>query len=464
MSDVVTASDVARLLGRAAFGARAADFDQWVGGSYTALVDSLFPPLPADRRPPAPDDPERLTYDNATTNTGALGTAMSVWWMERLRSTLFPFEERMTLFWHDHFATAHISPPNVVDMARQNQTLRVNCLGDFRAFCFAMTIDPAMLLWLSGYRSHKNGVNENYARELFELFTNGVIPQLYTEGDVREAAKALTGWGLDAQRRAKYDDTRHSRGTKSVCGRTIGGYPAADARNATEYQEVVDAALSLPTAAPFVAYKLVLNFGYVPTTRNLLANPTEDPLVAKVAAALSPAWDVRAAVRAMFLADEWRTTMVPLVRSPIETCVHAARLLGVSLDQTKTYGTPPKTSPINEFVDATSRAGQKLFYPPGVEGWPYGEAWLAQPTNLGRYEILNTVFKWWKLQNVNTRVALPPSSDVDGWVRFMGLSTISANTRAQLQSYLAAPGTTVEIDKQGGVFKLLGSSPDWQVL
>src|SRR5688572_29560395 len=169
----LTAHDVARLLGRTSFGATAADLDLWTGRNYADLVESIVAtsaaPVPAPA--PLPDEVVRLSLEHNKDASWAPAQAARAWWLERMRTSPFPLLERMTLFWHGHFATAVSIPPFVYDLIRQNQTIRTHALGSFRDLAAAMTVDPAMLYWLNGYHNTIPHPNENYAREFFELFT-----------------------------------------------------------------------------------------------------------------------------------------------------------------------------------------------------------------------------------------------------------------------------------------------------
>jgi uncharacterized protein (DUF1800 family) len=462
MADAATRSDVARLFGRAAFGATRADLAAWEGRPYADAVDSLFPPGPpgASGRLPQADEAERLAAEHYTETL----TYGQQWWLERMRTTPYPLEERLTLFWHDHFATGYVNPPDTGHLMVQNQTLRMNALGSFRDLANAMTIDVAMLFWLNGIASSVYGVNENYAREFLELFALGVFPQVYTETDIRQAGRAFSGWTVNTGARVPvFTEARQVPGPKTVLGRTIGGYPPGDARKAAEYREVTEAALAWDggrTASRFLAYKLVIELGYQPNEADLAS----DPVVEDVAAALraGDAWSIRAGVRTLLLHPGWRyAPALPdglLVRSPVELLVHGAKVLGVSLSYT---GGGMQSNTISA---AVARAGQDLLLPPSVGGWPNGVGWLSQTTNLGRYELFNLLSKQFRDEQRTFVTPWPASGDLAGWAAFMGLPGLTTSTTLRLQEYLASPGTLVELDKQSSMFLLVGSSPDWQVM
>jgi uncharacterized protein (DUF1800 family) len=314
MAKAMTAADVARLMGRVAFGATSADLDVWTGREYADLVEFLVAPAALPTQPPLPDDAQRVLLErNQVTDI----IEARRWWLERMRTTSAPLLERMTLLWHGHFATGVRYPPTVGQAVKQNQTIRANALGDLKQLVAQLCVDPAMLYWLSGVENATPNPNENFAREFFELFTLGKLPQVYSERDIREAARAFTGWYVDANDAAVFSAGRHDRRTKKVLGRSVPD------QGAEEYKTLVDIALAQPVSSRFFAWKLVANLAYVPTTKNLLK--TMDTLVVKVAASLRKEWNVADAVRTLLLADEFRyapaTRSLQYVRQPVETVV-----------------------------------------------------------------------------------------------------------------------------------------------
>jgi uncharacterized protein (DUF1800 family) len=484
-----TADDVSRLYARAAFGARSTDLTTFTGQDYATVVAALFPPastqvdtstlppLPSPAPaypaapilptiPPAPDEVRRTQLESGTTDI----LAGQRWWLGRMATTAYPLVERMTLFWHTHFATAFAQPPDLGNLIVQNQTIRRNALGDLRTMLYELTVDPAMLYWLSGYVNRRNFVNENYGRELLELFTMGTKPQTYTETDIRQAAKALTGWYIKSDRTAAFDTNRHDRTVKTIFGTNVGGYPASDPREAVEYREVVDLALRQPTTARFIAYKMVCSFGYVPTTSNLVTSP--DPLVDAVASTLRPAlpdgkWDLTAAMQVLLNHQDFRypdrAGAEGSVRSPIEVTVHLAKAMQVNCDPQGGWN-DTNNGQYNQPIFALRRMGQVPFQPPNVGGWPKGTQWLSAITTRGRYDLVQFMINQYNTQNGATLHPMPASTDIPGWVAYLGLGSLSAVTQGRLNSYLANPGTSDERTKQNSILFLLVSSPDWQVI
>lgn len=465
MADTATREDVSRLFARAGFGASAADLDRWGDGTraYEEVVSSLVDiPSPASR-PPLPDEARRIAIELAGRYSDVpLPRQIPVspaqaqrWWLDRMRTTPYPLEERMVLFWHDHFATAFGGPfPDTGMMMLQNQTLRRHALGSFREMCVAITLDPAMLYWLNGVENRRGKPNENFAREFFELFSLGTIPQVYsdsqaTPNDISEAARVFTGWTVDPVTRIPvFTAGRHDIGRKVVLGREIGNL------GNREYLEVVDVALDQQVSAFFVAYKIVQSFAYLPTTRDLLGEP--DPLVTTVALRLQETdWDLREGMRALLLAPGFRyadpSQEQQIVRQPIDLVAAAGRALRISLD------TP-------QAIDVLARMGQLPFDPPNVGGWPAGRNWLSPVTMLARYDWGVHCYNLWAAAPQPFRASLPASADLAGWAALFGLAGLSANTASAITDYLVARHAQPESEKQAGVLALIASSPDWMVM
>ena len=445
--------DVARLFGRAAFGATAEDLDRWTGQPYAEVVSFLLDFPPVSQRVPAPDEAERISLEQGTAAEGGLMLLYPLqqaqdWWLERMRTTRYPLEERMTLFWHDHFATApNDKGTSIGTMLAQNQLLREHGLGSFRELCERITVDPAMLFWLDGAYNASYAPNENYAREFFELFTLGTIPQVYTEKDIRASARALTGWTADYFTRVVvFYNEAHDQGKKVVLGRTIKNL------GDQEYKAIVDVALDQKVSPFFVAYKMVQNFAWPPATRDLLRSP--GPLISRIGDTLRRTkWNLREAMRTMLLADEFRYAEArkerQVVRQPVELVVHACKAIGISARDVAA------TAILN-------RMGQNVFVPPNVGGWPFGRNWLSPATFLARYD-------WGILAhqlhtNGLLKDPLPDPKDLGAWKARFGLSAINRNTEAAIRSYLHARRKAPVEERQSGMVALVVSSPDWMVM
>jgi uncharacterized protein (DUF1800 family) len=273
----------------------------------------------------------------------------------------FPLVEKMTLFWHGHFATALSKVDDQHFMNVQNQTFRRMGTGKFRDLLIAVSKDPAMIIWLDSLSNAKDHPNENYARELMELFTLGLVDDAglpnYTEVDVREAARAFTGFAI-ANGVFFFDVQQHDDGLKRVLG--LDGNLDGD--------DVSAHLSSLPQCARFLARRLWTFFAY----------PDPEPAVvdAMAQAYLAEDTEIRPVLRVMFLRDEFysRRARTERVCPPVEFLAGTLRAM-----QARTNAV--------ELPDFAAGMGQELFNPPNVAGWPGGLAWLTTPRQLRRMEF-----------------------------------------------------------------------------
>jgi uncharacterized protein (DUF1800 family) len=299
---------------------------------------------------------------------------LQAWWLHRMLHTPFPLRERLTLFWHNHFATSITKIKNPALMARQNQLIREHALGKFGAFLLAMSKDPAMLLWLDSNSNVKGKPNENYARELMELFTLGVGN--YTEKDVQEAARAFTGWhtnvqpnpgyyqpGMETQARFVFSSSQHDYGEKTILGQK-GKWDGGD---------VIRILLAQPAAARFLVRKLYREF--ISET-----DAPPDRLIEPLAEQLrNSEYDLGGVLRTLLSSRLFFSNHAyrRRVKSPAEYIVGLAR----TLDVPNTPGVPPGLALTLEGL------GQKLFAPPNVKGWEGGRTWLNSATLVARHNV-----------------------------------------------------------------------------
>jgi hypothetical protein len=281
---------------------------------------------------------------------------LKAWWMYRMLLGTDSVTEKLTLLWHDHFATSNLKVNDLAAMRRQNETLRRHAKGRFSDLLNASVREPALLLWLDAPSNRKGHANENLARELMELFTLGVGH--YTENDIKEAARALTGWsvrdGLFAENAAEHD-----AGAKTVLGRT-GNWTGTD---------IVQLLLNEPATAERVATKLCGQF----FGENALPLGAVAALAAGLRAHdLDIDWAVRTIVRSrLFFAD---ANLGTRVLGPVEFVIGAARAL-------EFFEPAPSTLALAAW---SGWIGQDLFYPPNVGGWPGGRTWLHARTMIAR--------------------------------------------------------------------------------
>jgi len=280
--------------------------------------------------------------------------ALQTWWIDRMINTPAPLQEKMTLFLHGHFTSAPGKGVQPSDLANQNQLLRGYALGNLHALTLSLSQDPAMLVYLDNARSEKEHPNENYARELMELFTLGIGN--YTENDVRESARAFTGWSV---RRGgggfAFNARQHDDGSKTFLGQT-GNFDG---------QSIVDIIFQQPAAARLFATKLIEFFVY-DDPEPALVDAFAD-VIRKNKFELQPSLSTLLRSNVFFSDRAYRA----LVKSPVEFVVGAYQTFGITKPDTIALG-------------ALQRMGQVLFNPPSVKGWDGGAAWLNSQTMLTR--------------------------------------------------------------------------------
>lgn len=276
-------------------------------------------------------------------------------WLYRMMHSPFPLRERMTLFWHNHFATsiAKVRQPDL--MQKQNALLRQHCLGKFRPLLSELSRDPAMLIWLDSNSNVKGRANENYAREVMELFSLGVGN--YTEKDIQEAARAFTGWHT-AGGEFIYNKNLHDDGVKTVLGRR-GNWDGGD---------IVQIILEKPAAARHLARKLYKQF----VNEN---DPPPDRLLEPLAEQLRQTdFDIGAIVGTILRSKHFFSDYAyrQRIKSPVEYVVGLVHSLEAQV---------PPTS----LTSSLDSMAQTLLAPPNVKGWDGGKAWLNSATILARH-------------------------------------------------------------------------------
>jgi uncharacterized protein (DUF1800 family) len=260
-----------------------------------------------------------------------------------------PIHEKLTLLWHNHFATSAEKVRVAAHMAAQNQKLRSMSLGDFRTLAYAMLTDAAMLRWLDAQTSTAKAPNENLAREFMELFTLG-HGDGYTEDDVREGARALTGWVIRPGGEPWMMPKRHDHTAKTIFGVTR-NFDAAG---------FCDTVLAQPKSPQYVAGRL---------WQQLASDTPPSPqALDRLDTAYGPGRNLRALTHAILTDDEFVSSRAAIVNTPVEWVVGVVRTLGVSVDN------PARVKLVNSTLHAL---GQRPFYPPDVGGWPHGRVWMS---------------------------------------------------------------------------------------
>lgn len=346
-------AQAAYLLRRAGFGATLAERDEAVRNGLPATVAAQFT-LDEGRSATqfAASGVQAAEQCSGSEKLGEELPPLQGAWLGRMVATRAPLAEKLALFWHGHFATSIDKVQLGVAMWRQYELLRAQGAGRFALLVDAVARDPAMLHWLDGNSNEKTAPNENFARELFELFTLGIGH--YSEHDIREAARCFTGWHLKAGRYWR-NERAHDPGRKRVLGRD----------GLEDGAEVVAVAAEQPACARFVASKLL---------RAFVTDSPDDASVEEVAAALrEEQLDIGATLRRLFAS---RLFFAPhhrraRIAGPVEWAVGLLRRVGGRAKWSALGG-------------ALAEMGQSLFQPPNVKGWDGGRAWISSRTLLAR--------------------------------------------------------------------------------
>jgi uncharacterized protein (DUF1800 family) len=337
------------LLARTLFGYTRADLDKAL--SFATVDAFVSQSLLANA--PLPTAPgtwvTELPVANNGTNDNLRYTEMTNWWLQRMLTEGTSMREKMVLFWHNHFTSDRLKVNYPQHLYQQNALFRKYAFGDFRQFTKDVTIDPAMLIYLDGRQSTKNAPNENYGRELMELFTIGIGN--YTETDVRQAAMALTGWRVDGLT-ATFNKNNFADVNKTFLGKT-GNFA---------YNDIVDILLEKDVAAEFLSRKLFTHFAYY---------QANEPFVKQMATVLRQSkYDIKSVLQFLFTSDEFYKTQYrgTKIKSPVELLIGTLKLLNITAPD-YTY-----------LADAGRVLQQQLFNPPDVQGWVGQRDWISSNT------------------------------------------------------------------------------------
>ena len=438
-----TKAHVRRVFWRAGFGATPAEASKWVKRGRKDTIDWLMRgDGPAELKGPSPSaDGKPIDRENEFGHD-------ALWWLDRMVRTTRPLEEKLTLFWHDHFATRDQTVPL---MLRQNELLRAHALGEFPKLLRAITLDPAMQQFLSLAGSHKSAPNENFARELMELFTLG---SGYTEDDIREASRALTGFVAVRENGrttgVRFDAARHDAGVKTIFGK----------RGTWGWEDVLRLCLEHPAHAPFMVEKLWAYFvgtPILPSTRTKLAKVYVDSGLR-----------ISTLVRRMLdhphlykdLDRPW------MVKWPVVFVAGQLRTMGAPVDR-------------RAWVYLMGSMGQRLFAPPSVAGWEWGPLWMSSNSMRARFIAAGELLRKGAPAHVpdgSIDPGLSAKGHLDLANAVLGAPAVSPATRTALErmaaAALAAPeaSSTSETTRrrhaealQRSLRQLLASCPDNQV-
>lgn len=401
-----TKRQVVHLLKRTMFGAAKDDVDHFVGMSMSSAVDELLtatgitPVGPLNNYNNAnytdPYVPLGQSWATAAADPNGSGlrrASFKSWWIGQLLNQNRSIEEKMTLFWHNHFATDTANVPDPRANYKTNALLRQHALGNFKTLTKEITLDPGMLRYLNGYLNTKNAPDENYARELQELFTVGKDPQLFSEDDVKAAARVLTGYRIDAASVTSYfDSTKHDTGNKQFSAfynnTVITGQSGANGAN--ELDDLLTMIFARPQVAEFICRKLYRFFVYYTidaTTETNIIQPLADIF-------RNNNYEIKPVLDALFKSEHFFDELNRgcIIKNPVDFLVGSLRefkaVFPDNTDVAKQYRF------WREVYTTGITLGLDLGDPPSVAGWPayyqvpsYHELWINSDTLPKRNQV-----------------------------------------------------------------------------
>ena len=377
----MTPQQARHLLVRTGFAPTQAEVDKLVGKSaQSAIADIVVsaraakpkypppafvgnpPPIPANQLKTVEERQEQRRHQIAE------GVELKAWWLREMLETPNPLTERMVLFWHNHFATSQQKVVRSLAMWQQHQLFRTHALGSFASLLHGIAKDPAMLVYLDAANSRRDAPNENFAREVMELFTLGEASQGggYNEQDIKEVARAFTGWSVDRDDFSfKFRAPAHDIFSKTVLGK-VGNFNGDD---------VLNIMLAQAACGEFIVGKLWKEF----------VSPTPDKAeIKRIAKRFSQnGYAIDSALADLFATDAfWAdSNRGSLIKSPVDLVIGTVRQFAFSY------------SDVLPFVLKTSQLGQNLLMPPNVKGWPGYTDWINATTLLERKRFMEQLFR-----------------------------------------------------------------------
>ncbi len=450
---------------RAGFGAARQELEERATKSYEATVEELLHP---EEKPPIDED---ILYRYMPGYEGALGPPINqAEWVYRMVNTERPLEEKLALFWHQLFATGNSKVDNPPEITQQIAMFRRQAFGDFRDLLVELAKNPAMIYWLDNNGNHNGAINENWGRELLELFSMGVGN--YSEDDIKDASRAFTGWTIEPKIprnplgrfywNFEYRPEDHDDGEKSFLGHE-GRFNGED---------IIDIVVKQPATARFLARHLY-NFFVAdePQVPSWNINPPNDPdaIDQLVAAYDESDGNLRAMLRVLFNSDFFKNARFAHVKSPAELVVSTVRLAG------NFEGPRPG---FNSLAFECNYQGQELLNPPSVESWHTGGEWIDGGALVRRVNFAAGLMGDISLPGVKTiisdlkhRGATSPQEFVDGCLDLVGPLDFSEATKSELLDQATEDGglnweSEAESEKSkqkiGVMLALIGASRDFQ--
>jgi uncharacterized protein DUF1800 len=428
---------MAHLMRRAGFGAGRDELEARVAKGYEATVEELLHP----ETQPAVDMYTLLRYQPASLLPGGQPPMGNVNFMYHLVNTKRPLEEKMALFWHHVFATGNSKVDNYDQLLEQIGLFRQHGMGNYRDLLLTIARNPTMIFWLDNNQNHGTAVNENWGRELLELFSMGVGS--YTEKDVREASRAFTGWTFETKIprlpygrfpwKFEYRPEDHDDGEKEFLGH----------RGRFNGEDIIDIVVEQPACARFVCRHLY-NF-FVADESQVPAWSIEPPRDQKAIDSLTAAFrtsrfDIRSVLRVLFNSSFFKEARFKHLKSPAEVVVGSLRFVGGYELPRPGYG---------DLSMQPAYMGQDLLNPPSVEGWHTGPEWINSGSLMARINFVAGLVGDPSLPGVRAIIdrlkikgTLSPEQLVDGCLDLLGPVEVSPETRKELVAQAKEWGQT----------------------
>lgn len=425
---------MAHLMRRAGFGATRPELEKRVSIGYEETVEELLNP---ENQEPV-DIYDFWRYFNYQWKPGTLGGVGQSGWVWRMINTKAPLQEKITIFWHQIFATGVSKVDHFDEIIDMVDLFREKGLGKYRDLLIEVSKNPAMIFWLDNNQNHGKAVNENWGRELLELFTMGVGN--YTEKDVRECSRAFTGWTINTKLprfpmgrfdwQFVYKPEDHDNGQKTFLGHT-GNFNGED---------IIDIILTKPATAQFMARHLynffVADEPQVPAWS--VTPPRDTEAVNLLAKTLTDTdFDFRSALRVLFNADFFRMARFEKVKSPAEAVVSTLRFVG---------GAERPQPDIMDWSNQITYMGQELLNPPSVEGWHGGTEWINSGSLMRRTnffaDLVSDIRKpgiQYILKELQSN-GRSPEHVVDTCLDLMGPMEIDTDARTELIDHISMDG------------------------
>jgi len=445
------AARIKHLLRRTAFGYRTADWKHWSDlgekGALKALVD--YDSIPTHIPELTTDSYGGLVAPNDT-------DSLKRYWLYRFAETPRPLEETMTLFWHGHFATSDYKVQNPSMEWRQNRLFRKHAMGSFRDMIGAVATDPAMLVWLDGNNSTKKAPNENFSRELLELFSMGVDGG-YSETDVKEGAKCFTGWSYDDDRsKLTFHPDRYNGDSKNYLG----------SKGELDMEQVLNIVAAHPSTAKFLSKKLFEFFVH--------DNPPPEELDRLCAVYFKSKYNIRELVRAILTSPHFysQEALYSRVKMPVQYTVMAVKTLDI----------PYKW--ISDMQSYADNMGQELFNPPNVKGWKMGNSWINTNTLTSRLNFATHVVDQLRYRglvkdtvkaglasnglNADAVFSKPYMAVEEVWNWLIPSAPIPDDTRKFIEAYMRSnepknPDLNFYWNRAPGLVELIMTCPEYQL-